>query len=1157
MKSWEHVALQRVGGSLIVLVLAMLAAGGPLDAPAGAQSSGRCLLEVDGLFPQGPAGGTDAVLMIHGWAGAPGSWTAPIDVSVNRHNQPPGRTLVDQVRRIQDTDVWLLDYEVYSRRWVTDVNVGGRVGAAIDCLADAYQRPIGVMAHSMGGLAMRQALADDETRTDRVAGLVTFGTPHLGSDVAAALAQALGLTRTPGLDLPTIRPAHVQLLRTCGLLSGLIDNACWPLPAQIAAFDSPAGQALRTESTELAALPPLPPDLPVASLAGDLELVNQVSTGLFYQDLGRLRVGDAVVTRPSATAAGTETQSWDCRYNLRTLPAASDSLRNLFGVGFDAGTERALVAAPNSACLHWKLMRAQEPTNYAIGFMQERLSESIDGPTDLIDGAVGDAAAQQARAGISPIQLLIDVSGSMNERDAGGTVRLDGARTAITDMLFELPSGTPVGVRYYPDAGGRCDPGRSLVPVGPLDASRASAAIDTLQADGGTPTGPALQAAVDALRADGYESGELVLVSDGESNCGEPPCEVAGAIVAEGFDVSVHAVGFETSQAGREELSCISNATGGTYVDVDDHEQLTEQLVALSGARLELAIEQPETVPSGLQLPIEVRIDNNSAHDAADVQVTLGFEDAGPETIIPAVRPPRFRVGNVPAGQSVTRSWDVTAGAAGESGTARSRATAWGPDLAAVSATGQVTITPGLPSVSEAGDVLRDVRTNAGRVAILGDSYSSGEGAGDYLPGTDEPDNRCHRSHRTHGSALYGSDTVDLIACSGAVIQDLYSPQSGRAGVTGQLRQLEQLDRLPNLVLLTLGGNDIGFSSIIKRCVKPGDCSTDYPFVIETLQNIEGLQPALRRAYREISWTVEHSPVVVMGYPVALPYADSASCTGFNANEVVFGNHVVRELNRAIERAVVTVRDEGFDVRYVPQTAQSMLPTNTACHADPHLVPVDLVLGLLTTYVDWASGTQADLAEDRWWIMATTEGTAITQQLMHPNQSGYRSMAHALVRWSQNYEGPDEPLVPPPDTRPPRLEVRNLPQRTVNLEVEDSVGVRQGDRLELQAGGFAPGSDVTLRVRSNPIALASVTVDADGDVAADVTVPSQLPLGVHQIEALGHDGEARTLLVSREAEVRSPRPDFLLPLWAGSGIALLAGVMALGLLRHERRRMSR
>jgi lysophospholipase L1-like esterase len=1155
--------------AMVLCMQLVMAAFGAALLPRGADALDprRSCLQVPGLFAHGVTGGRDAVLMVHGFAGRPSAWTQPIDASLRASNRAHGFTIVEQVRRLGDVDVWLIDYHAASTLWVTDRAVGGVIAAAIDCLAEAYDRPIGVMAHSMGGLAVRQVASQDD-RASRIAAVVTFGTPHTGSDDAAMYAALLGLTQEPSwLDL--VAPAHVQILRACGLLTTLDASACGPLLRIAFAFDSEAGRALRTGSAKLAELPAWPahdastsdaaPDsFPTLSLAGELEIAYQASFGLFYQDIARSRFGDAIVTSASATALGSETDVGLCRHNYRNDLGVLGAVRGLLSERVN--DERALRHVVVSPCAHWRLMRGLEPTTRAIQFLHEHLrgaGSGERGPLDFGENAPGPrSTAGTVAGGIEPVLLVLDVSGSMVENDGTGTVRLDGAKSAIADMLFELPPGTPTGVRIYPAADGTsCSGGRTLQPVTPLDASRTTALIDGLSASGNTPTGPALELAVEELRAAGFDRGQIVLVSDGESNCGPPPCDVAQRIVADGFDVAVNTLGFQTSPAGREELTCIASATGGRHVDAEDSAQLTAELVALTGAALELTVSHDPTVPSGLPTQIEVMVNNTSGKLAEDVQLTLAFRDAGAGTVLPAVLPPRFRLGNIPAGEQVTRQWQVVAGSMGDQGEAIGRVSAWGRSSPVVTADVRFEVSSALATVAEAGSLLRAVAEAGGRVAIMGDSYSSGEGAGDYYPETDTRRNRCHRSSRTYGVSLFGEDNVDLLACSGAVSRDFFAPQADRLGQPPQLSALRMLDEAPELVLLTIGGNDIGFSGIVKRCLLPGDCTSDGEFVQRTLRDIAQLGPQLEKTYRHTASAIRNQgTVLVLAYPLVLPYRQAASCTGFNANEVAFANHLARELNAVIARSVARVHSEGYNVRFVPQAAHAMLPSNTACHPEPYVVSVDLLIGSGAVLIDEFTG-KAPVGLSIAGVGVVYVSTALHQQLLHPNTQGYRSTTQALVRWSraieehlaEEGERPDPPILEP-------LPVSVSPPTAIDLRVEQPAevrsDVRQGDAVRLQGGGFGPGSPVTVVLQSWPVTLASLSAEEDGSFDATVTIPTDAAVGAHWVVATGFDPEGEWVEVGAAVRVSMPRPAWLLPaLLALAAATLLTGVGSLALWR--------
>jgi uncharacterized delta-60 repeat protein len=145
------------------------------------------------------------------------------------------------------------------------------------------------------------------------------------------------------------------------------------------------------------------------------------------------------------------------------------------------------------------------------------------------------------------------------------------------------------------------------------------------------------------------------------------------------------------------------------------------------------------------------------------------------------------------------------------------------------------------------------------RIAILGDSYISGEGAPEYRPGTDDhsflisPD-LCHRSERSWAAQVAqelvssGAQTADFVgalpdpdlaegdlvaflACSGAVADnvdwtDTSTSPPGHGVVQYPAEgwtQLDQLDAVDpaslDLVFLSIGGNDAGFSDVIEHCL--------------------------------------------------------------------------------------------------------------------------------------------------------------------------------------------------------------------------------------------------------------------------------------------------------------------------------------------------
>jgi lysophospholipase L1-like esterase len=137
----------------------------------------------------------------------------------------------------------------------------------------------------------------------------------------------------------------------------------------------------------------------------------------------------------------------------------------------------------------------------------------------------------------------------------------------------------------------------------------------------------------------------------------------------------------------------------------------------------------------------------------------------------------------------------------------------------------------------------------------LGDSYSAGVGAGSYISSSGS----CSRSTRAF-SALWAAghsvSSYKSVACSGATT----------ASVTAG--QVSALRSSTTLVSITIGGNDVGFSHIMKTCILSGTSSC--VAAVSQAENVARTQlPArLDSAYRAISAHAPHARVVVIDYPV-------------------------------------------------------------------------------------------------------------------------------------------------------------------------------------------------------------------------------------------------------------------------------------------------
>ncbi|MFJ4715468.1 VWA domain-containing protein [Streptomyces sp. NPDC088785] len=205
----------------------------------------------------------------------------------------------------------------------------------------------------------------------------------------------------------------------------------------------------------------------------------------------------------------------------------------------------------------------------------------------LTAGGLAPAAAyaDETDRGPAPqVELVLDVSGSMRARDIDGGSRMAAAKQAFNEVLDATPEEVELGIRTlganYPGDDRRtgCKDTQRLYPVGPLDRTDAKTAVATLQPTGWTPIGPALLKAAGDFGS-GDAAKRIVLISDGEDTC-QPldPCEVAREIAAKGIGLTIDTLGLVADAKTRAQLSCIADATGGTYTAVRHKNQLSKKV---------------------------------------------------------------------------------------------------------------------------------------------------------------------------------------------------------------------------------------------------------------------------------------------------------------------------------------------------------------------------------------------------------------------------------------------------------------------------------------------------------------------------------------------------------------------------------------------------
>ncbi len=802
-------------------------------------------------------------------------------------------------------------------------------------------------------------------------------------------------------------------------------------------------------------------------------------------------------------------------------------------------------------------------------------------PSQVSPGPVSPSVVDERPA----VLVVLDISGSMSEPDGDGRVKLDGARQAIDTFLQDIEPGTEVGLWTYPGSGADCSPGGLRIAISPVDTARTSASVRSLSAAGQTPTAAALRSAADELPT--TRARTIVLVSDGESNCDEPPCPVAEDLARQGIDLSINTIGFQISDQGRQELTCIAGAARGRYKDVQDSNQLVDELNLQTIAILQMDLSQPALVAAaqasapGGGVEIMATIRNISPIVARNVQAFLSYDvDRAPGGAVP-----RRRLGNLVPGEEEIVTWrfrpllefrDVNVGFEISLSAA---------NAADVIQKGQVRIR-GSFTAADGGPLLQHLK----RVAILGDSYSAGEGTFDYLNGTDTRTNSCHRSSSTYldvaranppSGARGGSADIErlIIACSGAVTSDIYNPDwrnkdpvNRNQQLPAQIDQLTDSKKTVDAAFLTIGGNDVGFGDIIFACLGRGDCDgAQLPRFLAKLGDPSlpgGLPDALRDAYSSVHARLNSlsarkarkgraAPIVVLAYPQIFPVNPSAraDCIRlFSTKEIEFANTMASELNRVIGAVVDQVRSTGIPIWFASDVREALLPDHTMCDKVKWVNYVDA--GDVTLAVN----DQVNQFFDGLYGFATPDDpwAGRIKASFHPNKDGYHAMTGALIRWSASGAGmaaaqglAGRPVAPLPVAR------TGAPVSTIRVREDRTATVERGSTYEIVVEGLPVDAAVDLILRSSPRLLCRVLTDAQGRARARVAIPLSTSAGSHVLaaEVVGRapDGDVRQVGVTvRDASPRHHR----LALGA-SGTSLVGGLACLVLGLRARRRALR
>jgi lysophospholipase L1-like esterase len=220
--------------------------------------------------------------------------------------------------------------------------------------------------------------------------------------------------------------------------------------------------------------------------------------------------------------------------------------------------------------------------------------------------------------------------------------------------------------------------------------------------------------------------------------------------------------------------------------------------------------------------------------------------------------------------------------------------------LALAALTAAAVAWPALAVAAPASAAVPAATKPAVRYVALGDSYSSGLGAGDYSGGSCE---RSAKAYPTLWAAAHDPVTFVSRACSNATTSSVISGQ------------LSALRASTTLVTLTIGGNDVGFVHVMTTCVL-----LPTSFCVSAIKEAEakirsGLPGELNGVLAAISARAPDARVVVLGYPVPYDLSRSSSCLGLSTTDRIDLNQAANQLDGQIQAAARRHGDVFADVR--------------------------------------------------------------------------------------------------------------------------------------------------------------------------------------------------------------------------------------------------
>jgi len=245
----------------------------------------------------------------------------------------------------------------------------------------------------------------------------------------------------------------------------------------------------------------------------------------------------------------------------------------------------------------------------------------------------------------------------------------------------------------------------------------------------------------------------------------------------------------------------------------------------------------------------------------------------------------------------------------------------------------------------------------------MGDSWGAGLGTQDF-PVHDGLCDRTDTAWPSQLQSLLGQALIAMnFACSGAHLEDIFQDYKGERAQISRLGETQ-----PDIVSLTIGGNDVGFSSALRSCFT-GNCLRGQLSLSHLMA--ESLWRPLSQALVELQETAPNAQIYLVGYQRIFPQKDRpiTGCGWLTNGERLELNGLSREVEYQ-QREAVAVATAYFES--IEQVSHLHF-----------LSTLDLFAG-------------HELCSARSWLFALRPTCIADARCGHPLPAGQRAIAYAV-----------------------------------------------------------------------------------------------------------------------------------------------------------------